>query len=132
MLTLQRLALLALLAGVLGSCHSATSPGSSNTLQLTSRTIVLSGTDTVSTVNAQLTCGCQFRMESMTCWGDTDIVRFNTSDLGVMRNQQGIMATAMRNRCRAQEATACLAFVVNDQMMNRRCMDTVTVHYYRQ
>jgi hypothetical protein len=114
------------------ACQDSNSPsGNGNTLRLTSRTMTLSGPETSKSVDASLTCGCSFMMEQMKSWGDTSCIHFNTTDLGTMRGRQSVTATVDPNKATQAHMLACLSFLVNDRMMGTRCMDTITVDYYR-
>lgn len=113
--------------------HSTTPQGQgTTTLQLSSKTITLRGSDTVATVKATLTCGCPFMFESIRVTGDTSAIRFNVQSLTSSRSDQQLVASVMPDGVgEATHVQACLSFVVNDRMMNSRCVDSVTVHYYK-
>jgi hypothetical protein len=120
---------------VLAACmHSTTPQGQgSSTLQLSTKTVSLRGSDTVASVKATLTCGCPFMFESIRITGDTDAICFNVKSLTTSKSDQQLIATVTPNRMRsAAHAQACISFVVNDRMMKSICMDSVTVHYYKQ
>jgi hypothetical protein len=119
---------------MLSACMHATMPQGqgTNTLQLSSKTLSLRGSDTVASVKATLTCGCPFMFESVRVTGDTDVIRFNVQSLRSSRSDQQLIATVRPNtRTNTMHYQACLSFVVNDRMMNSRCVDSVTVHYYK-
>lgn len=119
------------LSACMDSNSSMTTSNSQSTLRLSARTIALSGADTTSTVSATLTCGCPFMMEQTKCWGDTSCIRFNASDLGMMRNDQGVRATVDRSRATNPRMVAYMSFLVNDRMMKTMCRDTIMVEYMK-
>ena len=131
MLQFKRATLIVLTSFILSACmHSSAPQSGANTLQLSSRTLALAGPDTVGTVSAQLQCGCPFMFESITLSGDTSMICFNTQALTSQKSGHSVTVTVRRSLHRDRTSIhAAMSFVVNDRMMNARCMDSIVVNY---
>jgi hypothetical protein len=77
------LAMLCLIAGSFAACEETTTTPPADkpvTLDISTKTLVLSATDSISASTMTLSCGCSFLLDSIHYTGDTSIIQFTSRD----------------------------------------------------